>query len=78
MPDKLPLMKKSGLSTVVKINIVSVIIGGLIGLLFLVPVMRQLFPGSLLAQVIAVLWTAGLGYICGYFVNLIYVSRKYR
>lgn len=71
-------MMKSRVSTVKKVNIVSIIIGGLIGLLFLVPVMGRLFPGSLLAQVIVVLWTAGFGYICGYFVNLIYVSRKFR
>ncbi len=69
---------KSGFSTVAKVNIVSVIIGGLIGLLFGMPAMRRLFPGSLWAQVIVVFWTAGVGYVCGYFVNLIYVSRKYR
>jgi hypothetical protein len=71
-------VKGSRFSTVQKVNFVSVIIGGLIGLLFGLPVIRKLFPGSLLAQVIVVMWLGGFGYICGYFFNLIYVSRKYR
>jgi predicted Na+-dependent transporter len=72
------MRKRSGLSTVDKINIVCVVIGVLIGLLRGIPFSQWLFPGSPWAAVVVVLWCGGFGYLMGYFVNLIFVSRKFR
>jgi hypothetical protein len=70
--------KQSRLSTVNKINIVCVAIGVLAGLLWGIPLGQWLFPGSLWASVVIVLWFGGFGYLTGYLVNLIFVSRKLR
>jgi hypothetical protein len=71
------MKKRSGLSTVNKINIVCVAIGILAGLLWGIPFGQWLFPGSLWASVVIVLWCGGFGYLTGYLVNLIFVSHKF-
>ena len=61
------------LSTVDKINIVCVLLGLMLG----VPLGRWLFPGSRWLSLGVAVWCGGFGYLIGFFINLIYVSRKY-
>jgi len=68
------VMRRSGLSTVNKINIACVFLGLLLGVLLC----RRLSPLSPWFWLAAVLWCGGFGYVIGFFVSLIFVSRKYK